>query len=340
MIHDKFVSHCIAHQHRMVSNSNKHFYEDIPPEYEKMLSSGIWYGAAYYRVLNHFQKTDLIKQWVASGAFFHGYLSEEYFLRIPDPKSPTGIRVNSFRIKEGQAPSAILDKIEKGMSFLECGIFCTLSVYKALCDVLTPEKFDHLFAADSPFPFHLSGDQFSPIQHLLVKHKINAEKDVRKGDICYFSNIKEYIAKHPVGLSRGFQVVCSQDNPHRFIGFGLGSVFESVELDKSQVECELWWDFNEVPIDEGFHSSKVWNYLYSFYFDGDYKKGRKLVASYRDKEISWEDFQKQPPRLKTLGMPAEGKMGLWVYRPSAERIQMLVDAPMDKVREVFASFCT
>lgn len=338
MIHENFISLCIAHQHRMVSNSNKHFFEDIPPEYEQMLSSGIWYAAWYYKVLCHFQKTNLIEKWVAAGAFFHGYLAGEGLSLISDRRTPTGLRVNSFKIKKNIAPSSVLDHIEKGMSLLDCGLLCTLAVYKALCDILTREKFDHLFAADSPFPFHLSGDQFSPLIHLLIKHKINEEKGARKGDICYFSNIKEYIAKHPVGISRGYQVICSQERPHRFIGFGLGTLTESIEIDKKQIECELWDDFNETPIDEGFHSMNIWNYLYAFYMDGDQKKGKRLVASYRDKQISWEDFQKEPPRLKILGMPAEGKMSLWVYRPSAERIQMLVKAPLHKVRDVFATF--
>jgi len=321
----------------MVSNSNKHFSEDIPSEYEHMLSSGIWYGAAYYKVLCHFQKKNLIKQWVGSGAFFHGYLPEECVSPVRDLKTPTGIRVNSFRIKNDISPSSVLERIEKGMSFLDCGLICTLSVYKALCDVLTPETFDYLFAADSPFPFHLSGDEFSPLSRLLIKQKINGEQDIRKGDICYFSNIKDYVAKHPVGISRGFQVVCSQENPHRYIGFGLGSVFESIELDKTQIECELWWDFNELPIDEGFHSEKTWNYLYGFYFNGDYKKGKQLVTSHRDKELSWEQFQKEPPRLKALGIHTEGKMGLFIYRPCAEKIQMLVDAPLNRIRDILTT---
>jgi len=322
----------------MVTNSNKHFFENIPPEYENMLSSGIWYAAAYYKVLCHFQKRDLVQNWVKSGAFFHGHLPEECFTLVPDLKTPTGMRVNSFRIKANRTPSSVLDQIEKGLSFLDCGILCTLSVYKALCDILGNEKFDYLFGADSPFPFHLSGDQFSPLIHILIKQSIQDESAVRRGDICYFSNIKEYIAKHPVGISRGFQVLCSQDNPNRFIGFGLGTLTESIEIDKTQIECELWDDFNEMPVDEGFHHSKIWNYLYAFYFDGDHKRGKEFVASFRHKEITWEDFQKEPPRLKSIGLPAVGKMGLWVYRPSIERIQMLVDAPLDEVREVFRLF--
>jgi hypothetical protein len=322
----------------MVTNSNKHFFEEIPPEYEKMLSSGIWYAAAYYKVLRHFQKSDLINRWVSSGAFFHGYLPEGCLSLVSDQRTPTGIRVNSFKIKSSVLPSWTLDRIEEGMSFLDCGILCSLSVYKALRDILTPEKFDYLFAHDSPYPFHLSGDHYSPLLHLLIKQRIDEEKEVRKGDICYFSNIKDYVAKHPVGISRGFQVICSQEKPHRYIGFGLGTLTESVEVDKTQIECELWDDFNEAPIDEGFHSQTIWKYLHSFYFNGDYKKGKQLVDSYRDRQISWEHFQMEPPRIQVLGMPSVGKMSLWVYRPSRERIQLLVDAPLNRVREVFASF--
>ena len=246
--------------------------------------------------------------------YFHGLAPEESVSRVVDPKSPTTIKTHSFKIKKEVHPSEVLEKIESGLSLLDCGTLCLLAIYKGLCSTLGPEKFDLLFGAESANPLYLSGDVSSPLSRLLTRREISSERDVKKGDICYFSNIKEYVAKHPVGESRGYHVICSSENPHRYIGFGLGTLFNTVEIDKTQLEYELLDSYNENPIDEGYHSEKIWDYLYSHYFRGDIKKGKDLVFSFREKKMSWDEFQKEPPRIKLSGLPFEGKMGLWIYR--------------------------
>lgn len=331
---DTFTDRMIIHQHRMVSGYNHYWSDNTNPHPPK----GIWYASGYYRYINKHALLDRFKQHSSKEIFFHGHTPEDCFSQVPDPASPTGIRVDTFFLRKGTPPSYALKRLEEDLCLLDCGTFCTISAYKALCDILTKEKFDYLFAADSPYPLTLIKGESSPLSKILIKQEINKENEARKGDLCYFSNIKEYIAKHPAGTSRGYHVLCSRENPHRYIGHGLGVLSGSIELDKQEIEKELLDCYNSEPVDEGFLTEKLWDYYYSFYFRGDKKKGKNLVASYRDKQMTIEQFRNELPRIHLSGKRHEGKMGLWVHRPHLGRIQALIDAPLNSVRNVFADF--
>ena len=271
------------------------------------LAGGIWYAPDYYKASTFKEKRELVR-WQPQ--FFHGHAPLDVVQPVLDPKSPTGRKPLSFVLKKGVPPSLAIQKIGAGLSLLDCATVVLLALYKALLELFQREKFDRLFGADSTAPFRLSTDGSSPLTKLLSKKSISGEQEVRRGDICYFSNVKEYVAKHPVGASRGDHVICISENPHHYIGFG----FSAQGLDKKGVEYELWDCFSSAPLDEGYCSPHIWKHLYLHYHKSDPQKGRALVDSFRNLQFSWEEFQKRPCRLELLGLPCSGKMGLWVYR--------------------------
>ncbi len=275
--------------------------------YSENLEKGIWYQCEYYRMLALWGKQE------------NGRLKEF------DPIS--------FALEKGVAPSFTMEQIEEGLSFLDCSTVIMFSAYKALFGVLG-EKFDQLFGYASPFAFRIEGEAPSPLTKLLSKHVIANEKQVQRGDICYFSNIHEYVAKHPVGESRGDHVVSLGGEPQLFIGFGLNDC----GIDKTAIERELWECYNRPPVDQGYCDESTWNHLYSYYYKGDIKKGKALVESFRNHTISWEEFQKKRCRAQILGHPTSGKMGLWVYRFELDRVEKLIASDTKNLLDLFDSF--
>ena len=239
----------------------------------KSLLGGIWYAPDYYKSFVS-KDTRWLARW--QHAFFHGHAPLDVVLPVSDPKSPTGRKPLSFVLKKGVPPSLAIQKIEEGLSFLDCATVVQLSLYHAFLDVLGQEAFDRLFAS----AFRLSTDGSSPLTKLLIKKAITGEKEIQKGDICYFSNIREYVTKHPAGASRGDHVLCISENPHLYIGFG----FSDQGLDRKGVEAELWDCFNSAPVDEGYYPSPIWNSLYSHYHR-DLKKAKALIDSFRNVQI-------------------------------------------------------
>ncbi len=300
---------------------------------EDVLQKGVWYASEYYRILFSKQKTRLIEKLISRNVFFEGLAPDDVMYLAKDPKSPTGYAPLSFAIKKKVEPSYALEKLEEGLSLLDCSTVVMLSAYKALCTVLGEEKFNVLFSHASPFALSLQGKSF-PLARILSKRSIKNEQEIEEGDICYFSNINEYIAKHPLGESRGDHLVCLKKDPHLYIGFGL----PHLGLDKIAIEKELWDCFNRSPIDLCFFKKPIIDYLHSHYFSGDIEKGKKLVSSFKEKIVSWEDFEKKPARAISLGLPCFGKLGLWVYRFHLSRIEQLISCKKEHLIELFASF--
>jgi hypothetical protein len=201
---------------------------------KQSLLEGVWYATDYYRACQDVKRQKL----AATGVTFHGYGPEEFVEFVEDRTSPTGYRIYTFAAKKGQKASAVIAELCRGVSLLDCGTVCYLASCLALCAILTPEKFDHLFDPAGPFPFILTGDESCTISRLLPKQVIQSEQEVVTGDICYFCNCREYTAKHPAGEARGFNVVCC--GGVNYLGFGLCS--EGVS--REGVEHNLWKSFN------------------------------------------------------------------------------------------------
>lgn len=312
------------------------------------LKGGVWYATDYYKALQQLcsvtkdeklQKTaaDRLEWLVNKNKFYIGLAPNSAFqpVRDPNPKSVTTFLPFVFEIKEGVTPSQALEELEKGFSILDCGLACNLAAYRALRDVITPEKFDHLFASDSPFPLRLSYDKTKPqIERLFKQVSLRSEEDVQDGDICYFSNIREYIAKNPVAEWRGLNATCIDQVAKKYVY--LGSPREGSQ--KNEIEVRFWEECNATPVDEGIVRQRIWKYLYSNYILGHEESSRKFVASLRERTYTWEEFQNTPSRSAEKGFRTQGKLDLEVARPNLQRIEELAQTPIEQIREVFASY--
>lgn len=308
---EDFINSFIAGLQTILRDSNSRL---LSPS-DDALKKGIWYGSEYYRVLKSRNKKNQIARMAAKGSFFHGHLEEEAFLPLFNPKSPTQREPLEFVLKKKYLPSLAINKIEEGLSLLDCGTVIMLAVYKALLAYLGQTKFDKIFA--HPFPLSLNLNR--ALIHLMPRILISKKEEIQKGDICYFSNIEEYVFKHPAGESRGDYQVCLSSSPHLYIGFGLSSE----GITQEEVEAQLWDCYNREPLDPHCFTPKVWDYLYSHYYNGDIERAKKLVESLRPSQITWEDFKKKRSRAESLGHPCTDKLALWVHRFDLKKIDLL-----------------
>ena len=311
----KFIAYFISFLQKIVLDANNRV--DRASSHPESLNGGIWYGAEYYRTLLSATRQNSIDERLQNG-FFQGLAPLEVISPLKDEKSPTGYSPFTFLLNKGIPPSYALSKIEEGLSFLDCSTVVMLGIYKALFVFLGEEKFDTLFASNSPFPFRLSANA-SPLSKIVVHKKIESEDEVQIGDICYFSNIKEYVAKHPLGESRGDHVVCLSKSPKLYTGFGL----PHLGVDKNGVERQLFECYNRDPLDLQYFNPKITNYLHTHYFSGNIQKGKALVSSFANSSMSWDEFAKKPARAEVLGHKCLEKMGLWIHRIDLDKIEKM-----------------
>jgi hypothetical protein len=326
----EFIPNFISFLQKIILDTNTKI--GLASSHPEVLDAGIWYGAEYYRALSSKNPRNSINALLQKG-LFQGLAPLDVISYLKNEKSPTGYSPFTFLLKKGVKPSYALSKIEKGLSFLDCSTVVMLGLYKALLVALEEDKFDVLFASDSAFPFRLSGNS-SPLSKIVEYKKIVSEEDIQVGDICYFSNVKEYVAKHPLGESRGDYVVCVSNSPRLYIGFGL----PHLGMDKNKVEKELLDCYNRDPVDLQYFDPKIINYLHAHYFPGDVQKGKALVKSFASSILSWDDFVKKPSRAEVLGHKCLGKMGLWVYRIDLDKVEKIAFCEKQKCVELLASF--
>ena len=116
----------------------------------QLLKSGVFYPNDYFMALETMKQAPRIDQFIKTGTFFHGIAPASHFGMQKDLQKPTGIRPVHFILKPGAKPSEALAAIRQGLSLLSCGETCQIGFYEAIRGVLGTEKFDMLFAADSP----------------------------------------------------------------------------------------------------------------------------------------------------------------------------------------------
>lgn len=336
---DLYVVHfqsLIEESHRRVEQcKNVKEGEPIPRGLNQLLGQGVWYATDYYMALKKFKQSECLTSMENNGTFFHGLAPKDAVTSVTDPSSLSGRRLFTFRVKKGCSATQALESLEKGLSIIDCYTVIELAAYHALKELM-PEKFDLLFAADSPTPFCIGLEKnMSPIMRLFKRKEIAAEKDIQKGDKFHVSNIQTYIHKSPAGNARGFNLVCkTTECAKRYLGFGLNSTGVDVE----DVEKALWEDYNAKPILEGFYSPELWKRMFSTYILQDEKRSREFVFANKDKQLTWEQFQQEPVRNIHRLTKKKGKLLLEVFRPSLKRIERLAQATSANACQVLASF--
>lgn len=212
------------------------------------LNTGIHYPYNYANALRAGNKLDRLKLFVNSGNSFHGYASPNHFSTLPDKESPSGKQSMTFVVKEGVAPSVALHKLQEGLSVLGCGEVCQVAQYRAVEEVLGTDKFNVLFASDSPTPLMISPknpkNPIGKLRNYIYNQEATLE-EVRKGDHVYFHNAGSYGEKNPVGPARGYNAICVDEagNSSKFIALG----WSSGGLDHTQLKEVVRSEYNVSP---------------------------------------------------------------------------------------------
>ncbi|CUI16175.1 hypothetical protein PNK_0547 [Candidatus Protochlamydia naegleriophila] len=138
----------------------------------------------------------------------------------------------AYQIKPKVKPSEALDYLADSLIFLDCGSSYSLANSIALKILLPPEKFDHLFASDGPYPFHLSFTPSGSVHCLLDEVSITSEDHIQTGDLCFFTSTARYLSKHPYGHNHSLNTLCIDAVAKRYLAFGLtpeGCSHEEIE---------------------------------------------------------------------------------------------------------------
>lgn len=214
----------------------------------QLLASGPFYGNEYFKALQATSQTARLKYYLEKGSFFHGLAPSEFFYMQPNALSPTQVVASRFLLKPGKKPSEALAAIRQGLSFIGCGETCKIGYYEAIREVLGTEKFDMLFASDSPTPLMIHFDSFdsrdNPLLSLFVK-TIPASK-ISKGQIVPIPNADLYPIKHLNGEASNFVTLCCDDTPDHQTFTTLGLRSEGMTL--QEVSEKLLEEFNSDPI--------------------------------------------------------------------------------------------
>jgi hypothetical protein len=258
----------------------------------KLLSEGVYYDITYYEALKKVKGSPSCQKRLAwmrdNSVFFTGMAPKEFFSQIKNPKHPMGVNCGSFKINKGKLPSDALAAIRKGLTFMGCGEVCQIGYYEALLSIFGIEKFNALFAADSPTPLTIQHRSVhNPLFTLLTQKVLDPSfKDLKRGHLCHIEGAKNYPVKHLFGPGRSFNVFCLEalEIP-KFVGLGLNPQ-GATNLEIAEI---LFDEFNKNPVSiTDMLTEEVANKILQSYT----AENLENIRRFRDIKISHEIFRK------------------------------------------------
>lgn len=292
---------------------------------KNVLSKGLWYPTEYCQALEKFNQKNRLNWMIENGAPFHGFMPKT-FTPIEDNSLPTNRRVDQYKIAKNVTPSVALESIQNSICLIGCGTARDIAVYRTLQDLLGKTKFDLLFASDSSTPLQLGND--NSYKRLFKRVELLSTASLQPGDFCHFSNIQHYIAKHPFGPARGYNVICKEDS--QFLALGLKPGCLATDVEKALLD-----GFNAPQCPEAFFTPPILSHVYGKTLLRDEKKSKELVESLKDCGLTQAQFDEIPNRNAHAGTKAERRMLLSVTRPDLDKIKMLVETPLENIHQVF-----
>lgn len=323
---------CRDHDERIEESKNPNL--DLSAV-KNLLGKGIWYPIDYCRGLEKFGQKTRFEWMIRTGATFHGMMPAT-FASVEDSFLPTKKKLYDFRITKEATPSAALEAIKNSPCILGCGEVRDLAVYQSLKDLLREQKFDLLFASNSATPLQIGGGNENPFRRLFKRVEVRSAASLEPGDFCHFSNIQQYIAKHPFGHARGYNVMykeATQEGP-KFLALGL----KAEGCLAADVEKALLDGFNQPQESERFFNPSILSHVYGKTLLQNEEKSKAFVASFSDLTLTQEEFDELPNRLAHGGGRAERRLLLSVERPDLDKIERLSNASLSDIRKVFDRF--
>lgn len=328
----EFIPQMLYHMGEMCKDHAERLQRIKDPEFDvskvnSVLSKGFWYPTEYCQALEKFNQKTRLNWMIKNGAPFHGFMPKT-FTPIEDSTLPTKRKLDQYKITEDVTPSAALESIQNSICLIGCGTARDIAVYRTLQDLLGKTRFDLLFASDSSTPLQL-GTSDNPYTRLFKRVELLSTASLQPGDFCHFSNIQNYIAKHPFGPARGYNVIYRGDS--QFLALGLKSECLSTDVEKTLLDA-----FNAPQYSETFFIPPILSFTYGKTLLRDEKRSKELVESLSDCSLTQEEFDEMPNRSAHASIKAERRMLLSVERPDFDKIKMLVETPLENIREVFS----
>lgn len=142
-----------------------------------------------------------------------GYLDPHYF---------TKLKPYLFELLPDAKPSAAIEALFRGPSFLDCGCVIIACFYKTLLELVGEDKFDHYFSNNpwgklrisiAPLSNNLISDFVRPSkQSKLPDEGSPSQRPLEVGDMCSFEGVKFYHFKHPDGSSGSWNTLYAGRN--------------------------------------------------------------------------------------------------------------------------------
>jgi hypothetical protein len=331
----EFIPQMLDHMGEICKDHVKRLQDIKDPEcgdskVNSILSKGLWYPTEYCQALQKFKKITRFDWMVKNGASFHGFVPET-FTPIKDSDLPMKKKVDEYKIAKDVIPSVALESIQNSFCLIGCGTARDVAVYRTLQDLLGKTKFDLLFASDSSTPLQLGTHDNNPYKRLFKKVQLLSTASLQPGDFCYFSNIQHYMAKHPFGPARGYNVIYKGNS--QFLGLGLKPGCLTTDIEKALLD-----EFNAPQYSEEFFNSKIRSYVYGKALLQDEQRSKALVHSFANYRMTQKEFDELPNCSPHASMKANRRMLLLVDRPDLDKIKMLVESPIENIRKIFVSF--
>ena len=249
----------------------------------QLLDRGIFYPNDYYTALKETHQQKRLDFFLQKGSFWHCYTPTSHFEMVPTPIDecyPTGFLKCCFVLKKGAQPTEALVSLREKISLLGCGETCQISYYEAIRKVLGDDKFNKLFAADSPTPLKIGQSRLlnNPIASLMMACPTKSK--IVKGQINQITNTPLYKNKHIHGHGSTFITLCCDDTPGKELFTTLGLSPEG--LTYAQVNEALMAEFNK----DSIGTATVTDVVAKCILEGEPEEMLEQASELKNKKIS------------------------------------------------------
>lgn len=230
--------------------------KEIAASYEKrsldkdLKSGGPWYPNQYAIVLKELNQKKRLDFFISKNAFYYGFPPEGFTHLLSTEsfgeKEPCG-----YQLAPHCQPVQGLDNALAGrVSLIDCANAVQLAMYATLREILGDEKFNQTFSGESKSSLCIhSHIEKTPLFTLGLVKEVEGHETPKLGDSVYFSNIPDYVARHPNGDARGYHAVCigsgQESKEKKYVAFGT----PSEGITERQMHDIIIQEFNKDPTD-------------------------------------------------------------------------------------------
>jgi hypothetical protein len=148
-------------------------------------------------------------------------------------------------------PSTALRKFFGVGTVCECHSLIVAVYYKALLDVLGDFWFDRAFKRMCIINGSGFGLLPNPIKDVMDSFPVQEDLfNIAIGDWVYVVNRADYKDKHPAGAAAGWNLICTELNPLKFVGFGLSAKGGTGSLGLPEILAILKDYYNMAPTED------------------------------------------------------------------------------------------